>query len=321
MKDLIIGDLHIGSKLYPPEAILKRLRRHIEEVNPDRVFFLGDLFDSSLPDPRWVYQFLRAISDVEWYAIDGNHDIHSGLLRSALMVFGYNYGELRVVDNYGLVPWSYVLKEGITSSEDFWKKIVSNDVRVVLTHFALKPYPKSELLAGRELVLDCRKDVYVIAGHIHEGMLFDNCEHTGSFVPVKINELAFKRWSVVMEDGKPASRILVSWPYFVVNGSLEEILEKIDLLTLEDEYAVLVIESSDRNVLSYKFEIPDTWTIRVNYMPAEDKRASISITKVADSVHLLGVDDVVSMLIEKDDSGISKERLKNAWYEIKNFEA
>ncbi len=69
-----LSDLHIGTYRYSPET-LHRIVRQVNELNPDAVFFTGDIVNSS---PDELEMFIKPLSEIAAkdgiYSILGNHD-------------------------------------------------------------------------------------------------------------------------------------------------------------------------------------------------------------------------------------------------------
>ena len=83
MKVVAIPDLHIGKTFnvtYGDPAIwearsLKLVKSILKREQPDKVVFLGDIFNTSSPSFHHIFKFMFEVKDYDVSVISGNHDI------------------------------------------------------------------------------------------------------------------------------------------------------------------------------------------------------------------------------------------------------
>jgi len=111
-KILLLADLHLGKDAHfrkagiaIPQVItnedLRILQELINDFQPKRVFFLGDLFHSVYNQALLSFQhFLKANNAIEFVLIKGNHDV---LSQTQLEYLGLS----KVYDEYVIPPFSF----------------------------------------------------------------------------------------------------------------------------------------------------------------------------------------------------------------------
>lgn len=113
---LCTGDLHLGAgadygrepgdRLLDQEAIWARILTLAEDHDVDVILFAGDAFHRRRPTPAELIAFqrpLRRLSGLDLLAIDGNHDVESAELPSALSLFDGTI-ELHREPDYWIAP-------------------------------------------------------------------------------------------------------------------------------------------------------------------------------------------------------------------------
>jgi exonuclease SbcD len=101
---LCVGDLHLGAgteygtdaapRLRDQELVWEQVLGLAVDHDVDAVLFAGDAFHRRRPTPAELLAFQRPLQafiaehDIEVLAINGNHDVESGALPSALEIFG-----------------------------------------------------------------------------------------------------------------------------------------------------------------------------------------------------------------------------------------
>lgn len=228
MKDLVIGDVHFGIKSNSTrwldqmvEFFNAQIEDTINEEKPDRVIFLGDLFDVRYSTntlvgctvKRTIRNLLEKHALTKFYFIAGNHDFYSPLEEFIDdnvydMIFGkefeYYYDNVKFVvkepfesENELMMPWySTEDKEMFLSTlEDY------NEAKVIYCHSDLQRWDQDMLLAvaGRT----------VISGHIHYPWIdkTNNLYNVGACLQLTFNDVNSSRYVYIVEDGKIVKKI------------------------------------------------------------------------------------------------------------------
>lgn len=187
MRDLVIGDVHFGIKSNSMtwlESHLKFFRTQvydaIETEKPDRVIFLGDVFDIRYSIntvvgtniKKLVREMLTKFNNCKFFFTAGNHDYYSPQIEfeeynSYDFVFGEEFTNIHsnvkfitqqpLLDNETLfLPWYW------TEDEDRFSRVMQEykgRFKLIYCHSDLSKWESEKILA--------KSNALVISGHIH----------------------------------------------------------------------------------------------------------------------------------------------------------
>ena len=212
MKVIAIPDLHIGKTFnvtYGDPAIwearsLKLVKNILKREQPDKVVFLGDIFNTSSPSFHHIFKFMFEVKDYDVSVISGNHDIPKTKKKS---VMDYLSKYVHVIFNNDIdqvYPDSYAIAWCDTQSR-FEAKLKATlkhtKGNVIFLHAAYNNWDNEmDNVVTDELInLAKEKDIKLISGHEHiHNIQKDTLYHLGSISPMNIGELGPKYyWSSV----------------------------------------------------------------------------------------------------------------------------
>lgn len=228
MKDLVIGDCHFGIKSNSTrwlEQMLEFFNTQITDTikteNPDRVIFLGDLFDVRYSTntlvgcsvKRMIRTLVCNFPNVMFYFIAGNHDFYSPLEEFIddnvyTMVFGKEFEEIHqnvkfvvnetYIDNNTLMmPWYSTENKNVFLStlEN------NNDCNLIYCHSDLQRRDSDMMLAATERT--------VIAGHIHYPWIDKqhNLYNVGACLALTFNDVNSNRYVYIVDNGKFVKKV------------------------------------------------------------------------------------------------------------------
>jgi DNA repair exonuclease SbcCD nuclease subunit len=277
VKNLVIGDLHFGTKSnstqwleYQIELFKEQIFPIIEENNFDRIIFLGDLTDI-----RWaIHQqigielknLVRKLSklvktqnpEAKIVFIAGNHDYFSPLYEfqrynSYELLFGKEFAAIHDnlifvntepyldEDNSLYLPWFYTEEPELFSNVLYEFK----DIKQIYCHTDLSGWD-----VGRMTAL---KNVKIYAGHIH--FEWTNKEYNlynlGAAMAFNFNDLNQSRYIYVIENGDVVEKIEnVTTPTFkrIYN---EQIFNDLDEDFFRNSFVQLMINKTNVNKANY----------------------------------------------------------------------
>lgn len=277
MKNLVIGDLHFGTKSnsaqwldYQITFFKEQIFPVIEQNNFDRIIFLGDLTDI-----RWAIQqqvgielkkIVRKLArlvksqnpDAKIVFIAGNHDYFSPIYElqkynSYEMLFGEEFTQVHdnVIfvttepyldeDDSLYLPWFFTEESELFSNVLYEYK----NIKAIYCHTDLSGWDIGRMTALR--------NVYVYAGHIHfEWSNKDyNLFNLGAAMAFNFNDLNQQRFIYVIEDGVIKERIEnVTTPDFkrIYN---EQIFNDFDEDYFKNSYVQMMINKQYINKANY----------------------------------------------------------------------
>lgn len=190
MKDLVLGDCHFGVKTNSIQWLETQLNFFrtavydaIEKANPDRLIFVGDVFDVRYSINQQVgYEvkvLIREMTErypmLPIYIVAGNHDYYSPeesakIYNSYNLIFGYEFlaahPTIKIInddylyeDNTLFAPWYW------TENNDNFNKMMDDlkdkQIDVIYCHSDLGKWSLNEMRSKLS------KDTYVLSGHIH----------------------------------------------------------------------------------------------------------------------------------------------------------
>lgn len=301
MKDLVIGDVHFGIKSNSVIWLEKQIEFFntqvidtIKSEQPDRVVFLGDVFDVryslniqiGLDVKEMFINLLNKFKDINFYIICGNHDLYSPLIENSKystykVLFGSEftdkYKNLVIIDDDYLIenrtaflPWWW------TENESRWETFLhdnKHNVDIIYCHSDLEHWESGRITA--------KEDIKVYAGHIHYPWMnkLQGLFNLGACCAFTFNDVNSSRYIYIIEDGKIINQIENTTTPFFKRYYNEEIFT----LTEDDvdnSFVQLCIGSSLINKAQY--------IERVKEIKSQFINANIKVNIVDDSV----VDDI-----------------------------
>lgn len=224
MRDLIIGDVHFGLRTNSIEWLSSQLnffntqvRHAITDYKPDRVIFLGDVFDIRYAlnqqvgiDVKNLFRdFLKEFQDTQFIIIAGNHDYYSMDVKfEEYNVYDLLFGPefTSTYKNLTIVNRHFLYKDRTLFAPWYWTEEEDRYVRMMIE---LKNHPIDVIYCHSDLPTwydgiryDMKpKDTVVIAGHIHyiqtdsDGLLFN----TGSINAKDFNDVNMKKYLYIYD--------------------------------------------------------------------------------------------------------------------------
>jgi hypothetical protein len=275
MRDLIIGDLHIGIKnnsLTWLESQLdffdKQIFKTIEEKNIERVIFLGDIYDIrysinqqvGLELQKKIREMLEMFPHINFYMVAGNHDYYSPLEEFAEynvynilfpVEFLQIHQNLKIInkdpyltdDGCLMLPW-YWTENPDHIDELLYNYDFTNEVSAIFCHTDLTTWPGARIASF--------KGTPIYSGHIHfivEDQLC-NLHNIGASIPLTFNDVNQDRYIYILEDHIINEKIKnITTPQFK-RAYNEQIFELIDEY-FENSYVQLCISSTNVNKAKY----------------------------------------------------------------------
>lgn len=233
MKDLVIGDLHFGIKSnstqwlnFGLKYIDKQIIPSIEEEHPDRVIFLGDLFDVRYSTNTMVgisvkeklTEMFDRFSNIKFRILAGNHDYYSPdiqfeHLNVYEMIFGREYMDAHPNFEYYTEACGYDWDDGtlympwyFTESDDRFFSTIK-DYQMGRRPVSLV-YCHSDLQAWDTNKISILHNAPVYAGHIHFPWKSGNLYNLCAALPLTFNDVNQNRGFFIIEDGKLAKTII-----------------------------------------------------------------------------------------------------------------
>ena len=276
MKELLIGDIHFGTKTNSTiwldihlNFFRKFLFKILKEEHFDRIVFLGDIFDIRYAINQQIgieaKNIIRELCDIFQYPYEiifvaGNHDYYSPLeefvdYNAYELVFGPEfrkcYPNVRFVNkdpyydgNGGLfLPWYW------TENPDHFDDLLyqykfGSEVKAIYCHADLTIWP-----GGR---ISSLKGIPVYSGHIH--YLYDdelgNLHNLGAALPLNFGDVNQERYLYVLEDFKITRKITNTiTPLFkrFYNEDIFTITED----DIDNSYVQLCVSSNNINKAKY----------------------------------------------------------------------
>lgn len=214
MKVIAIPDLHIGKTFnvtYGDPTIwesksIKLVKSILKREQPEKVVFLGDIFNTSHPSFHHVFKFMLAIRDHDVSVISGNHDIPKTKKKS-VMDYLSKYAHVisnndidEVYENAYAIGWCDTQS---TFEAKLKATIKHTKGNVIFLHAAYNNWENEmdNVVTDELIKLAKDKDIKLISGHEHSHNVHnDTLYHLGSIMPMNIGELGPKYyWS--SEDG------------------------------------------------------------------------------------------------------------------------
>lgn len=194
---VLISDTHIGTGV--EEAELNQMLSMVNQLEPDVICLVGDIFDESTPENLYQYALsifseMRATLGV--YYVIGNHEVYAEVGYPSFVQGLQSVGVTTLLDEVTLVDQSFYMvgrldqsvsrhnikvQQGEVTSRNSVQELleeVDNNYPVILLNHQPEDYEAARL-AGVDLVL---------SGHTHNGQIFP-----GNLLVSLFNELGYGR--------------------------------------------------------------------------------------------------------------------------------
>jgi DNA repair exonuclease SbcCD nuclease subunit len=206
MKVIAIPDLHLGKKFnvtYGDSSIwstkpLTLVKQIIKEENPDKIIFLGDIFNTSQPSFHSVFSFLLLVKPLDVTVISGNHDIPKTRKKSIMDYLDKYVNVIKantvteIYDgNYG-IGWCDTQSVFTAKLESTIEHITGN---TIFLHGAYNNWDNEmdNVITDSIIKKAKNKNIKLISGHEHiSNIRKDTLYHLGSIMPMNIGELGPK---------------------------------------------------------------------------------------------------------------------------------
>jgi hypothetical protein len=329
MRDLLIGDMHIGIKnnsLTWLESQLKffdeQIYKTIEDYKVDRIFFLGDLHDIrysvnqqiGIELLKKIREMITKFKDNHFYFIAGNHDYYSPLEEYAEyniynLLFGEEFLEIHknvtiiwkdpylTEDKILMLPWYW------TENQDHIDELLYNydfarDVKAIFCHTDLSTWPGARIAAF--------KGCPIYSGHIHFITEDDLCNlhNIGAAVSLTFNDVNQDRYLYILEDYKITDKIKnVTTPKFkrVYNEDIFDLTDEF----FDNSFVQLCISSNNINKAKYVeriTELKNTYlqsTIRLHVIDDSTNIDTLSVDGFSTDIKKFIIDNIPDNLQDK----------------------
>lgn len=301
MKDLVIGDVHFGIKSNSTEWLDKQIdffKTQIYDIiykeSPDRVVFLGDIFDVRYSTNTMVgvtvkelfRDMFKKFHSKRFFIIAGNHDYYSPLIEherysTYKMVFGKEfekeYQNLQILDEgyfvdhdgTAFLPWYW------TENEERWSTFLhdNKNVGMIYCHSDLEHWDSGRIVA--------KGDIKVYSGHIHYPWKSDKdgLHNLGACCAFTFGDVNTSRYVYIINDRK-----IINYYENTTTPKFRRFYNE-EIFTLQEEdtdnsFIQLCIGTSYINKAQYIERIKEIKNTFVN--------ASIKVNVIDDSI----VDDI-----------------------------
>jgi len=235
VKDLVIGDLHIDSRVGNKESFffINKVKDKIIKLSQecDRTIILGDLFKNAHPDNparKELSDFLAQLKCV--YIIIGNHDVDiNGHVLLDLQPIVKN---LVIVDDY-LETDNCVMIAYNRDEQHIADNLAKSKKKLVYGHFGLGEYEYNNHPFKSNLGSGASSKQYIL-GHIHKRQVIGNIIYPGSVAPTNLSELEQESGVMILNDD--GSHKFIDFDYgikkIVVKGI--EWLDEIDTMKIDE---------------------------------------------------------------------------------------
>lgn len=296
MKDLIIGDVHFGVKsnsISWLEAQLKFFRTQvfstIEKEQPDRIVFLGDVFDVrysinsqvGIEVKNLFREMLSKFKHLQFYIVAGNHDYYSPLVEfekynAYELVFGEEFNS--IYKNIEFITEDYIIDNGTaflpwywTEDEARWSTFVhdNKDVKLIYCHSDMAAWDVGKAIS--------KGNATVYAGHIHYPFKNDTYKlyNVGACCALTFNDVNSYRYIHIVEDGILTRSIKNTTTPMFRRFYNEEIFT-VDAEDFQNSFVQLCIAASNINKARYIEQIKE---IKSTYIDC-----NIKVNVVDDSI-------------------------------------
>lgn len=319
MRDLVIGDIHIGIKnnsLYWLESQLdffdKQIFETIKNKNIERVIFLGDLHDirysvnqqTGIELQRKIRKMIDTFPDINFYMIAGNHDYYSPLeefaeynlynllfpeefLQIHKNLIIVNSDPLLTDDGALLLPW-YWTENTDHIDELLYNYDFVNEVKTIFCHTDLTCWPGARIASF--------KGCPIYSGHIHYIVEDELCNlhNIGSAVALTFNDVNQDKYLYILEDFKIVEKVKN-----VITPSFKRVYNE-EIFDLDDEffdnsYIQLCISTKNINKAKYVEFIKE---LKLKYISANIRLHIIDDNTNIDTLSVNGFNTDIETYIE-----------------------
>jgi hypothetical protein len=279
MRNLVIGDLHFGTKTNNTQWIEhhinyfnNQLINEIKTNHYDRIIFLGDLTDIRHAINQHVgcelkncirklsIEYSKSNSIGKIIFVAGNHDYYSPLrefekYNSYELLFGEEFTQVYsnitfvnnipfydLADNALYLPWFY------TEDQD----LLISKLKEIKSKFNVETlYCHADLITWDDNIKNILGSTQVYSGHIHHYWEEGNLHNLCAALPLNFNDVNEKRYIHVIDDGVITKRIEnITTPLFkrIYN---EQIFEEIQVSFFENSFVQLFIDKQNINKANY----------------------------------------------------------------------
>lgn len=279
MKNLVIGDLHFGTKTnniqwieYHINYFNKQIINEIKTNYYDRIIFLGDLIDIRHAINQHVgcelkkcirnlsKEYKKSNPNGKIIFIAGNHDYYSPLkdfiqYNSYELIFGEEFSIVNdnIIfvnikpfydkENLSLyIPWFYT--EDIYVLKDTIIEYTSNNhIETIYCH--------ADLITWDETITALLNNINVYSGHIHHYWDGGNLHNLCAALPLNFSDVNEKRYLHVIDDGIISKRIENTTTPLFKRIYNEEIFKELECSFFENAFVQLLINKQNINKASY----------------------------------------------------------------------
>lgn len=233
MKDLVIGDLHFGIKTNSTQWINwgleyfdKQIIPAIQEEQPDRVVFLGDIFDVRYSTNTMIgisvkqkfTEIFNRFPNIKFRVLAGNHDYYSPDIQFEHfnvyeMIFGREYMDCHQNFEYYTEACGYDPIDGALYMPWYFTE---DDDRFFATikDYQMGRRPISKIYCHTELAkwsvdkISAIHNIPVYSGHIHYPWHQGNLYNLSAALPLTFNDVNSNRGFYIINDGKLTKTIV-----------------------------------------------------------------------------------------------------------------
>jgi len=206
MKVIAIPDLHLdktfnvtyGDALQWSSKPLKLVKKIIAKESPDKVIFLGDVFNTSHPSFHSVFSFLSVIKGKDVSILSGNHDIPK-IKKKSIMDYLDHYVNIikcnsvtKIYENNYGIGWCDTQSLFVAKVESTLEHMTGD---YLFLHGAYNNWDNEmDNVITDDLINKAKKKgIKLISGHEHISKVRkDTLYHLGSIMPMNIGELGKK---------------------------------------------------------------------------------------------------------------------------------
>jgi len=203
MKILVIGDLHLDSKIgskkvYDFFEVVKDKIIKLS-VKCDITIILGDIFKDPYPnnyDRKLFSLFLKELKNA--YIILGNHDID---------INGHSLQQIEPITKDVIIVDNMINVNDITliaynrDIEKIKTNLIEAKTKYIFGHFDIGNYSINNHTIESKISNIVNKDCKVYLGHIHKRQKVNNITYVGSVAPTNLSELGYEFGVLVLDNG------------------------------------------------------------------------------------------------------------------------
>lgn len=341
MKCMIVGDTHFedGPDGYL-DAQLECLVNLVNEIKPDTLFFLGDIFHHRKPTPTCIVKVLKCIKSLSRFhstqILRGNHDSanKSDNEETILDVFAIGTKANIIKRNTYFQGWNLLCLphyENEDTTIEFLKKIKVRDGSLTLGHVGFEGC----MTIANDYTFKISKDLFkgqTVLGHIHRYADHGNVKFLGTPWATNFGEAGQKHYVGVIDcnvyDGTFGDMELVEVThgprYMVLPYDSLEVYK--DEINSKDHYTLLRVtinKFSEENSSDMKSQILSKYNVKhldIRFEPIYDKKLNNRISDYDPQRAIESLSDsIIDKYLEEQKSSIPTEELKKGLDEINTY--